>query len=47
VPLAIILGVIGIFVDGRKAYAIVATVLGGATVIFFVVIPLVMSLLHG
>ncbi len=41
VPLAAILGVIGILVDTRKTYAIVATVLAGAWVIFFFVLPLV------
>jgi hypothetical protein len=42
-PLAVILGVIGIFVDTRKSYAIIATVLAGTTVMVFFVLPLIAS----
>jgi hypothetical protein len=44
-PLALILSVIGIFVDGRKAYAIIGTVIAALTAVFLFVVPLVMLLL--
>ena len=43
--MALILSVVGIFVDGRKAYAIVGTVIAALTGILFFVMPLVMLLL--
>jgi hypothetical protein len=36
-PLALILSVVGLFLDGRKVYAIIGTVIAGLTVLLMAV----------
>jgi hypothetical protein len=44
-PLGLILGLIALFVDGRKAWAVAATILAGLVLVFLFAVPLLMRLL--